>query len=79
MTLHHAGHRVRAHGAGYRAGRGSAKPLAIVAIGGLITSTILTLFVLPPISHLLLKGRHKHHVADDYSDVDKFGAELIDK
>lgn len=55
MTLHRAGHRVRAHGAGYRAGRGSAKPLAIVAIGDLITSTILTLFVLPPISHLLLK------------------------
>ena len=52
------------------------KPLAIVVIGGLITSTILTLFVLPAISHLLLKGRHKHHMAGDYSDVDKFGGEL---
>jgi cobalt-zinc-cadmium resistance protein CzcA len=33
------------------------KPLAIVVIGGLITSTILTLIVLPAISRLLLKGR----------------------
>ncbi|MDO9489706.1 MAG: CusA/CzcA family heavy metal efflux RND transporter, partial [Sphingomonadaceae bacterium] len=30
------------------------KPLAIVVIGGLITSTLLTLFVLPAISHLIL-------------------------
>lgn len=44
------------------------RPLAIVVIGGLITSTILTLFVLPAISQLLLKGRHKHRVAIDYSD-----------
>lgn len=55
------------------------KPLAIVVIGGLITSTILTLFVLPAISHLLLKGRHKHHIAGDYSDVDQFGGELPEK
>ncbi|MBY8825689.1 efflux RND transporter permease subunit [Sphingomonas colocasiae] len=33
------------------------KPLAIVVIGGLITSTLLTLFVLPAISRLLLRGR----------------------
>ena len=52
------------------------KPLAIVVIGGLITSTLLTLFVLPAISHLLLRGRHKHHVTGDYGDVDTFGAEL---
>ena len=52
------------------------KPLAIVVIGGLITSTILTLFVLPAISHLLLKGRHKHHETGEYSDVDGFGGEL---
>ena len=52
------------------------KPLAIVVIGGLITSTILTLFVLPAISQLLLKGRHKHHEAGEYDDVDKFGGEL---
>ncbi len=45
------------------------KPLAIVVIGGLITSTLLTLFVLPAISQLLLKGRHKKHMAGDYSDV----------
>jgi len=55
------------------------KPLAIVVIGGLITSTILTLFVLPAISQLLLKGRHKHHEAGEYSDVDQFGSELPQK
>ena len=52
------------------------KPLAIVVIGGLITSTLLTLFVLPAISHLLLRGRHKQHVAGDYSDVSTLGEEL---
>ena len=52
------------------------KPLAIVVIGGLITSTILTLFVLPAISQLLLKGQHKHHETGEYDDVDKFGGEL---
>ena len=31
------------------------KPLAIVVIGGLITATALTLFVLPAISQLLLR------------------------
>ena len=35
------------------------RPLATVVIGGLITSTILTLFVLPGICHLALgRGRH---------------------
>jgi cobalt-zinc-cadmium resistance protein CzcA len=52
------------------------KPLAIVVIGGLITSTILTLFVLPAISRLLLKGKHVHHQSGDYSDVDTLGSEL---
>lgn len=52
---------------------------AFVGIGGLITSTILTLFVLPAISHLLLKGRHKHHVTGDYSDVGPLGGELTAK
>ena len=52
------------------------KPLAIVVIGGLITSTILTLFVLPAISQLLLKGKHKHHETGEYSDVDTLGSEL---
>jgi cobalt-zinc-cadmium resistance protein CzcA len=52
------------------------KPLAIVVIGGLITSTLLTLFVLPAISHLLLRGRHKHHVPGDYTDVSPLGEEL---
>jgi cobalt-zinc-cadmium resistance protein CzcA len=55
------------------------KPLAIVVIGGLITSTILTLFVLPAISQLLLKARHKHHETGEYSDVDQFGSEVPQK
>jgi len=55
------------------------KPLAIVVIGGLITSTLLTLFVLPAISHLLLRGRHRHHVTGDYSDVNVLGAPVLDK
>jgi len=52
------------------------KPLAIVVIGGLITSTLLTLFVLPAISHLLLRGRHKVHVPGDYTDVSPLGEQL---
>ena len=55
------------------------KPLAIVVIGGLITSTLLTLFVLPAISHLLLRGRHRAHVTGDYSDVNTLGAPILDK
>jgi cobalt-zinc-cadmium resistance protein CzcA len=53
------------------------KPLAIVVIGGLITSTLLTLFVLPAISHLLLRGRHNKHVAGDYSDVTALGERVF--
>ncbi|MBO9517480.1 MAG: CusA/CzcA family heavy metal efflux RND transporter [Porphyrobacter sp.] len=52
------------------------KPLAVVVIGGLITSTLLTLFVLPAISHLLLRGKHRKHVEGDYTDVDMLGSEL---
>ena len=52
------------------------KPLAIVVIGGLITSTMLTLFVLPAISHLLLRGRHRQHVKGDYDDVGPLGGGL---
>jgi cobalt-zinc-cadmium resistance protein CzcA len=52
------------------------KPLAIVVIGGLITATLLTLFVLPAIGHLMLKGRGKRHVAGDYDDVGPSGAPL---
>ena len=53
------------------------KPLAVVVIGGLITSTLLTLFVLPAISHLLLRGRHKEHVAGDYTDVTALGERVF--
>ena len=31
------------------------KPLAVVVIGGLISATILTLFVLPAVSHMWLR------------------------
>ncbi|MEQ1494099.1 MAG: efflux RND transporter permease subunit, partial [Terricaulis sp.] len=34
------------------------KPLAVVVIGGLITATLLTLFVLPAICKLMLKSGH---------------------
>jgi len=40
------------------------KPLAIVVIGGLITSTLLTLFVLPAISRLLLRARDNGYVVE---------------
>jgi cobalt-zinc-cadmium resistance protein CzcA len=52
------------------------KPLAIVVISGLITSTILTLFVLPAISCLLLQGRDKHHEHSEYVDADRPGSGL---
>ena len=35
------------------------KPLATVVIGGLITATLLTLFVLPAICRLMLKSGHQ--------------------
>lgn len=52
------------------------KPLAIAVIGGLITSTILTLFVLPAIGRLLLKGRHRPHETGEYDDVSELGTAL---
>ena len=42
-----------AHGAGAEV----QKPLATVVIGGLITSTALTLFVFPAICHLVMRRR----------------------
>ena len=53
-------------------GRGAEvqKPLAIVVIGGLITSTLLTLFVLPAIGHLVLRMRGKRHRVGEYDDAD---------
>jgi cobalt-zinc-cadmium resistance protein CzcA len=59
-------------------GRGAEvqKPLAIVVIGGLIVATIMTLYVLPAISHLLLKGRGKKHVRGEYDDVTPLGSPL---
>ncbi len=55
------------------------KPLAIVVIGGLITSTALTLFVLPAISKLLLHSKPKRHVTGEYGDVNAFGSAMDDE
>ncbi|MGQ0589780.1 MAG: efflux RND transporter permease subunit [Sphingosinicella sp.] len=59
-------------------GRGAEvqKPLAIVVIAGLIVATLLTLFVLPAISHLLLRIRRRKHVPGEYEGEDAFGREL---
>ena len=59
-------------------GRGAEvqKPLAIVVIAGLVVATFLTLFVLPAISHLLLRVRAKTHHVGDYDDVDALGGPL---
>jgi len=57
-------------------GRGAEvqKPLAVVVIAGLIVATLLTLFVLPAISRLLLRLR-KPHVRGEYEGEDVFGRE----
>ena len=59
-------------------GRGAEvqKPLAVVVIAGLIVATFLTLFVLPAISHLLLRVRSKGHAPGDYEDVNVLGSPL---
>jgi cobalt-zinc-cadmium resistance protein CzcA len=43
-----------------RAGAEVQKPLATVVIGGLMTSTALTLFVLPAICGIVLRRREAH-------------------
>ena len=60
-------------------GRGAEvqKPLAIVVIAGLIVATLLTLFVLPAISKLLLHRGRKKHVEGEYSQEDTFGREPL--
>jgi len=52
-------------------GRGAEvqKPLAIVVIGGLIVATSMTLYVLPAISHLLLRGKRMRPAAGEYGEV----------
>ena len=58
-------------------GRGAEvqKPLAIVVIAGLIVATLLTLFVLPAISKLLLHRPRKKHIEGEYADESPFGRE----
>jgi cobalt-zinc-cadmium resistance protein CzcA len=58
-------------------GRGAEvqKPLAIVVIAGLIVATLLTLFVLPAISKMLLHRGRKKHVEGEYAGEDVFGRE----
>ena len=60
-------------------GRGAEvqKPLAIVVIAGLIVATLLTLFVLPAISKLLLHRSRKLHVAGEYTGEDMLGREPL--
>jgi cobalt-zinc-cadmium resistance protein CzcA len=62
-------------------GRGAEvqKPLAIVVIAGLIVATLLTLFVLPAISKMLLHRSRRKHVEGDYAAEDKFGREALAK
>ena len=52
------------------------KPLAIVVIFGLVTATLITLFVLPAISRLILGRRARHHQTGDYTDVGPLGTAL---
>ena len=58
-------------------GRGAEvqKPLAIVVIAGLIVATLLTLFVLPAISKLLLHRSRLKHVEGEYAGEDVLGRE----
>ena len=60
-------------------GRGAEvqKPLAIVVIAGLIVATLLTLFVLPAISKLLLHRARDSHVRGEYSGEDALGREPL--
>ncbi|HEX4936246.1 MAG TPA: efflux RND transporter permease subunit, partial [Gemmatimonadaceae bacterium] len=52
------------------------RPLASVVIGGLITSTILTLFVLPTLYLALEKWRVRHIVEEEVEWVEPAGAQL---
>ena len=58
-------------------GRGAEvqRPLAIVVIAGLIIATLLTLFVLPAISKLLLHRSRGKHVEGEYGAEDVLGRE----
>ncbi len=60
-------------------GRGAEvqKPLAVVVIAGLIVATLLTLFVLPAISHFLLHKARQRHVRGEYRDEDLLGREPV--
>ena len=58
-------------------GRGAEvqKPLAIVVIAGLIVATLLTLFVLPAISKMLLRRSRVKHIEGEYAAEDMLGRE----
>ncbi|HET7678921.1 MAG TPA: CusA/CzcA family heavy metal efflux RND transporter [Xanthobacteraceae bacterium] len=58
-------------------GRGAEvqKPLAIVVIAGLIVATLLTLFVLPAISKMMLHRSRMKHVEGEYAGEDQLGRE----
>ena len=42
----------------------------------MIVATIMTLYVLPAISHLLLKKRGKAHATGEYDDCNQLGSPL---
>ena len=54
--------RLRRDGGEFRA------PMAVAVIGGLIVATIMTLYVLPAISHLILRKRGEAHQPGDFED-----------
>ena len=60
-------------------GRGAEvqKPLAVVVIAGLIVATLLTLFVLPAISRVLLHRARQRHIPGEYQGEDLLGREPI--
>jgi cobalt-zinc-cadmium resistance protein CzcA len=60
-------------------GRGAEvqRPLAIVVIAGLIVATLLTLFVLPAISQMLLHRGRQRHVEGEYGQEDALGREPL--
>ena len=52
------------------------KPMAVVVIGGVIFSTLLTLFVVPCAYSLLSNFENKHHVDEVHSAMKELGEEV---
>ena len=54
------------------------RPLATVVIGGLVTSTMLTLMVLPIVYYWLEKKEHNSNSSTDKTNIDNSPGEIID-